>query len=84
MTKASPAHFRFLLLPCITFHTLILYTKFEECPAKIHCLFIEFFNTIFLQGQFFITKGKVVPVIKHCIATWAACDVVSVVLIISL
>jgi len=56
----------------------------EECPAKIHSLFIEFFSTIFLEGQFFITKGKVVPVIKHCIATWAACDVVSVVLIISL
>jgi len=60
------------------------YPKLEECPPKIHCLFIEFFNTIFLQGQFFIAKGKAVPVIKHCIATWAACDVVSVMLIISL
>jgi len=60
------------------------YPKLVEWPAKIHSLFIEFFNTIFLQGQFFIAKGKVVHVIKHCIATWAACDVVSVMLIISL
>ena len=38
----------------------------------------------FLEGQFFIAKEKVVPVIKHYIATWAACDIVSVMLIILL
>ena len=41
---------------------------------------MEFFTTIFLEGQLLIAKGKVVPVIEHCITTQAACDVGSVML----
>jgi hypothetical protein len=58
------------------------YPKLEEWSAKIHSLFIEFLS-LFFRGQFFIIKGKVVPVIKHCIAAWAVCDVVSVMLMYS-
>jgi NADH:ubiquinone oxidoreductase subunit 6 (subunit J) len=41
-------------------------------------------NSFDLFNDFFATIGKAVPVIKHCNAVWAACALVSIMLMISL
>jgi hypothetical protein len=58
------------------------YPNWKNGPPKFTAYLSSYYHC-FLGGQFFIIKGKVVPVIKHCIATWAVCDVASVMLMYS-